>query len=149
MNIKDITPEFLLEHDINPEGMVFGPNFLPYNPRLKQFSRDLRSHSQLSESLLWNCLKSRKTGYSFSRQKPILNYIADFFCKELQLVLEIDGGSHFSVKAQKRDKERDRQMHVLGLNVIRVSDKDVRSNPNNVTIWLMEQFKVIEKARSE
>ena len=149
MSIKDITPEFLLEHDINPEGLVFGPNFLPYNPRLKQFSRDLRNHSQLSESLLWNCLKSRKTGYSFSRQKPILNYIADFFCKELQLVLEIDGGSHFSVEAQERDKERDRQMHVLGLNVIRVSNKDVRSSPNNVTIWLMEQFKVMEKARSE
>jgi len=147
MNIKDITPEFLLENDINPEGLLFGPNFLPYNPRLKDFSRDLRSRRQLSETLLWNCLKSKKTGYSFSRQKPILNYIADFFCKELRLVLEIDGSSHFSVEAQEKDRERDRQMEVLGLRVIRVKDSDVRRNPDRVVDWLMEQVK--EMAISE
>ena len=53
MDIKDITPEYLYENGINPEGMVFGPNFYPYNPKLKQFSRDLRNHGQMSEALLW------------------------------------------------------------------------------------------------
>ena len=148
MNIKDITPEFLLENGINPEGMLFGPNFLPYNPRLKDFSRDLRSRRQLSEALLWNCLKSKKTGYSFSRQKPILNYIADFFCKELRLVVEIDGSSHFSVEAQEKDRERDRQMEVLGLRVIRVKDSDVRRNPDRVADWLMEQMKEMRESES-
>ena len=96
MNIKDITPEFLLEQNINPEGLIFGPNFLPYNPRLKQFGRNLRSHGQISEAMLWKCLKSKQTGYIFLRQRPILNYIADFYCCKLRLVIEIDGASHLS-----------------------------------------------------
>ena len=141
MDIHDITPEFLWQNDISPDGLLFGPNFYPYNPNLKQFSRDLRLNGQKSEAMLWNCLKAKRTGYSFSRQKPILNYIADFFCKELRLVVEIDGGSHFSTEAQERDRERDRQMGVLGLRVIRVSDKDVRTNPNRATEWIMEQVK--------
>ena len=45
----------------------------------------------------FNCLKSKRTGYSFSRQKPILNYIADFYCHELRLVVEIDGSTHFDI----------------------------------------------------
>ena len=141
MNIQDITPEYLSENGINPVGLLFGPNFYPYNPNLKQFSRDLRNHGQHSEALLWNCLKSKKTGYSFARQKPILNYITDFFCKELKLVLEIDGGSHSSDVAQSRDKERDRQMEVLGLRTIRVRDSDVRNDPYGVACWLVEQLK--------
>lgn len=44
MSIKDITSEHLWLNGIDPEGMLFGSNFYPYNPRLKQFSRDLRSH---------------------------------------------------------------------------------------------------------
>ncbi len=140
MNIKDITPDFLWENVINPEGMLFGPNFLPYNPKLKQFSRDLRNHGQLSEALLWKCLKGRKTGYLFLRQRPILNYIADFFCYELKLVIEIDGASHFSAEAQKRDAERDRQMQAIGLRIIRVLDSDVRKDPEGVVQGIMEQL---------
>ena len=141
MDIQDITPEFLWQNDICPDGLLFGPNFYPYNPNLKQFSRDLRLNGQKSEAMLWNCLKAKRTGYSFFRQKPILDYIADFFCKELCLVVEIDGGSHFSAEAQAKDRERDRQMEVLGLRVIRVSDRDVRMDPNRVTEWILEQVK--------
>jgi very-short-patch-repair endonuclease len=140
MNIKDITPDFLWENGINPEGMRFGPNFYPYNPKLKQFSRDLRNHGQMSEALLWKCLKGRKTGYLFLRQRPILNYIADFFCYELKLVIEIDGASHFSAEAQKRDAERDRQMQAIGLRIVRVLDSDVRKDPEGVVQGIMEQL---------
>ena len=138
MNIKDITPDFLWENGINPEGMLFGPNFLPYNPKLKQFGRDLRKHGILSEALLWKYLKNKNMGFVFNRQKPILNYIADFYCGKLNLVVEIDGASHFSAEAQKQDIERDRQMRVLGLTVIRVLDKDVRNNPENVARSIIE-----------
>ena len=75
----------------------------------------------------------------------ILNYIVDFFCKELRLVVEIDGSSHFSAEAQAKDRERDRQMQVLGLRIIRVKDRDVRDDPNGVASWLMEQFKELDK----
>ena len=140
MNIKDITPEHLWQNGIDPEGMLFGSNFYPYNPRLKQFSRNLRSHGQISEALLWKCLKGKKTGYLFLRQRPILNYIADFFCHELKLVIEIDGSSHFTAEAQARDAERDRQMQAIGLTVIRVKDSDVRRDAEMVVKGIMEQF---------
>ena len=143
MNIEDITPEFLLQNGINPEGILFGPNFLPYNPSLKQLGRNLRNEGQISEAMLWKCLKNKQTGYIFLRQRPILNYIADFYCCKLRLVIEIDGSSHFSKEAQERDAERDRQMQAIGLTVIRVKDGDVRKNPEGVAKSIMEM--VLEK----
>ena len=70
MNIKDITPDFLWENGINPDGMRFGPNFYPYNPKLKQFSRELRNHGQMSEALLWKCLKGKRLDISFFDRGP-------------------------------------------------------------------------------
>lgn len=140
MFFQNIAPDFLRQNGIHPENMLFGPNFYPYNPKLKQFSRDLRNHGQISEALLWKCLNGKKTGYLFLRQRPILNYIADFFCYELKLVIEIDGASHFTAEAQKRDAERDRQMQAIGLKIIRVLDSEVRKNPEGVVRGIMEQF---------
>ena len=68
---------------------------LHYDPKLKQFSRELRKKSTLAEVLLWNHLKgSKMLGFGFLRQKPIDQYIVDFCCPKLKLVLEIDGESH-------------------------------------------------------
>ena len=66
-----------------------------YNPKLKARARELRNNSTLAEVLLWNQLKARKMkSYQFMRQKPIGNYIVDFLCSKLKLVIEIDGESH-------------------------------------------------------
>ena len=139
MFYRGITPEFLLGHGINPDGLLFGPRFLPYNPNLKQFSRDLRKGYQLAEVKLWKCLRAKNMGYAFRRQYPILNYIADFYCNQLNLVIEIDVFSHFSAEAQERDKERDRQMHAIGLRVVRVNDSEVRKDAERVAKWIIEQ----------
>ncbi|QQS31068.1 MAG: DUF559 domain-containing protein [Sphingobacteriales bacterium] len=126
---EGLTKEFLENNNIPTKNLLFSKYHLPYNPNLKQFSRNLRNVSELAEILLWNELKADKfLGLSFNRQKPILNYIADFYCKEKGVVIEIDGASHFSEEAMQYDAERDRQMKVLGLKVIRIADKDVRKN---------------------
>jgi len=66
-----------------------------YNPKRKTLSRELRKKSTLSEDLLWKIVKGKKIkGYQFMRQKPIGDYIVDFFCSKLKLVIEIDGISH-------------------------------------------------------
>ena len=78
-------------------------------------------------------------GYSFRRQYPILNFVADFYCKQLNLVVEIDGCSHFSAEAQERDAERDRQMRAIGLKVIRVNDGEVRKDAERIAKWIIEQ----------
>ncbi|MEW6618406.1 MAG: DUF559 domain-containing protein, partial [bacterium] len=61
-----------------------------YNPKLKTYARELRKQGVLSEVLLWKYLRSRKmNGYQFMRQKPIGEYIVDFYCSKLKLVIEI------------------------------------------------------------
>jgi very-short-patch-repair endonuclease len=68
---------------------------LPYNPKLKPFARQLRNNMTLSEILLWEYLKNKKMkGFDFDRQRPIDEFIVDFYCKELMLAIEIDGSTH-------------------------------------------------------
>ena len=148
MNFQDITPDYLRQQNIDPEGLLFSSNHLPYNPRLKGFSRDMRRYGEKAEAMLWKRLKSEQLGFAFNRQKPILNYIADFYCKELNLVVEIDGASHFSPEAYQKDKERDRQMQALGLEIIRVLDSDVRKDVQQVARSIEERCKLIQ-SRSE
>jgi len=74
-----------------------------YNPKLKERARQLRNNSTLSAILLWKELKNGKIkGKDFRRQKPILNYIVDFFCPELKLIIEIDGDTQDSEKLTKK-----------------------------------------------
>ncbi len=102
-----------------------------YNPNLKQFSRDLRNNSTLSEVLLWNFLKARKMGgYQFMRQKPILNYIVDFYCSKLKLIIEIDGDSH--INKFSKDKKRQTELEKLGLNFLRFTDQEVKKSMTDV-----------------
>jgi len=106
--------------------------FLPYNKNLKEFSRDLRSHSTLSEILLWQKLcSSQFRGYAFNRQKPLGNYIVDFYCLILDLVIEVDGNSHFFEESVMEDQERQKVIERMGLNFLRFSDLEVkRSMPS-------------------
>ena len=106
--------------------------FLPYNKKLKEFSRDLRSHSTLSEILLWQKLRSSQfRGYAFNRQKPLGNYIVDFYCLKLDLVIEVDGNSHFFEESVMEDQERQKVIERMGLNFLRFSDLEVkRSMPS-------------------
>ena len=149
MQIEDITPEYLHQNGIDPEGLLFSKNHLPYNPRLKGFSRDMRNYGEKAEAMLWKRLKARPTGFAFNRQKPILNYIADFYCKELNLVVEIDGAAHFTHEARLKDMERDRQMQVLGLEIVRVLDGDVRKDADNVARYIEERCKEIQSRMRE
>jgi very-short-patch-repair endonuclease len=98
-----------------------------YNPKLKALARGLRNNSTLSEVLLWKQLKARKMkGYQFMRQKPIGDYIVDFYCSRLRLVIEIDGESH--VSRSREDELRQHELESLGLSVLRFYDSDVKKN---------------------
>ncbi|HAH39084.1 MAG TPA: DNA methylase [Algoriphagus sp.] len=106
--------------------------FIPYSKSLKEFSRELRSHSTLSEVLLWKQLRaSRFRGYSFNRQKPLSKFIVDFYCKKLNLVIEIDGDSHFDEESVISDQKRQKILESLELNFLRFSDVEIkRSMPS-------------------
>jgi len=102
-----------------------------YNPMLTPLARKLRNNATLSEVLLWNELKGRKMlSYQFMRQKPIGNYIVDFYCSRLKLVIEIDGESH-RFKFPK-DAERQEWLEELGITVLRFDDLQVKQDMENV-----------------
>ncbi len=103
-----------------------------YNPKLKQRARELRKNSTLSEVLLWEELKNRKMyGYKFLRQKPIGNYIVDFFCNKLKLVIEIDGDSH-DEENYSYDMKRQKWLESKDLSVLRFDDLEVKKDMDNV-----------------
>lgn len=105
-----------------------------YNKNLVHLARVNRKAGNLAEVLLWNELKKSKLGVSFVRQQVIGNYIADFYCREKKLVIEIDGSSHD--EKYEYDKVRDDYMTKQGIRILRISDKDVRHDMENVLIWI-------------
>ena len=103
-----------------------------YNPKLKALAAHLRSQGTKSEIILWNQLKgSQVNGFRFIRQKPIGDYIVDFFCKEVGLVIELDGLSHQYNEVMDLDERKQSYLESIGLKVIRFEDEDViRDLPN-------------------
>ena len=106
---------------------------IPYNPKLKAFARELRNNSTKSEIFLWLKLKNKQFyGYDFHRQKPIDNYILDFYCYELLLGIEVDGYSHQFLEVYNKDTVKEKRMNELGIAVLRFSDEEVQKDMENV-----------------
>ena len=98
---------------------------IPYKPHLKELARELRKNSTLTEIMLWNELKRKQVrGFDFDRQRPIDNYIVDFYCKDLQLAIEIDGESHYG--NEDADETRQKKLESLGVRFLRFDDSEVR-----------------------
>ncbi len=107
--------------------------FIPYNKTLKEFSKELRKTHTLGETLLWLELQKRQLrGYQFNRQKPLGNYIVDFYCNALNLVIEIDGGSHKFDEVMVNEVKRQAVLEEMGLHFLRFSEMDVRKNMGRV-----------------
>ncbi len=124
------------------EGM--GPRrIIPYRPYLKELARQLRQNMTPGEVILWQHLKKKQMGgYDFDRQRPIDQYIVDFYCKKLMLAIEVDGSSHDSEAAQQSDRIRQVQLEALGVKFLRFREEQVRHQTKSVlhTIqtWITE-----------
>ncbi len=99
---------------------------LPYNANLKQRSRQLRKNMTDAEGYLWAKLRRKQLkGYQFYRQKPIGDYIVDFFCPRAKLVIEVDGSQHLSDEMIEYDRIRDDYLSSHGLRVLRFTNTEV------------------------
>ncbi len=97
--------------------------------RLRSNARALRKNSTDAERILWSELRDhRLNGAGFRRQVPIENYIADFVCHAAKLVIELDGGQHFSDQAERADAVRTATIEAKGFQVLRFSNHDVMAN---------------------
>ncbi len=81
-------------------------------------------------------------GFPFLRQRAIDNYIADFFCKELKLVLELDGYTHQWEETLEKDEKKEKDLNALGYTVLRFKDNEVMLNIHSVSRvienWILE-----------
>lgn len=109
------------------------------NTNLKEYARELRNNSTIGEIILWKRVLRAKSfhGYQFNRQFIIENYIVDFICRKLKLIIEIDGYSH-NFKSEK-DQERDKFLSALGYTVIRFKESEIRHGLDDV-VWRLEKF---------
>jgi very-short-patch-repair endonuclease len=107
-------------------------NLCGYNKSLQPFANRLRKEMTKAEACLWKYVlrAGQMRGYQFRRQRPVLNYIADFMCKELRLVIEVDGITHDY--RLYRDELRTDELRRAGFNVYRFTDEEVLTNIQSV-----------------
>jgi len=115
---------------------------LHYNPKLKELARRLRKESTNSEILLWKHLSRRQVrGYQFNRQRPVGNYIADFLCRKLNLIIEIDGESHND--KEEYDLLRQNELEEMGYSILRFDGHYVLNNIREALLvindWIEER----------
>jgi very-short-patch-repair endonuclease len=103
---------------------------IPYNPKLKAFASYLRKNSTLAEIILWKEIKAKAMGVEFHRQVPIDEFIVDFYCHELRLVIEVDGNSHDF--KYEYDQQRQMKLEDLGLTIVRFGDQEIKRDMFNV-----------------
>jgi very-short-patch-repair endonuclease len=90
-----------------------------------EISRRLRRRSTPTEDVVWELVRDRRMlGLKFRRQHPVGPFIADFYCAELSIVLELDGNVHRDLIQREKDQYRDQWMTERGINVIRVWNRD-------------------------
>ena len=114
----------------------------------KQRRQELRKNMPEPEKRVWALLRNQKMGVKFRRQHGIGYYIADFYCSELKLVIEIDGESHHSEAAQQYDQQRDEYMQALEIKSIRLSNKEVMQNIEGVYQYLHQCLSLLSSKKN-
>jgi very-short-patch-repair endonuclease len=137
LNLKG--KEFEMKKDIITEAKT-KKYHLRYRDALTWAAKGNRKKETEGEKILWNKLLRKKyLGYKFTRQKPINRFIADFYCSELSLIIEVDGDSHLVKK--ERDILRDKFLKCCGIRTIRINNEDVLNNIEKVEKEIKEFIK--------
>jgi very-short-patch-repair endonuclease len=121
-------------------------NIIPYNPKLKEYARQLRNNSTLSEVLLWQKIKGKALGVEFHRQVPINEFVVDFYCHEIHLAIEIDGSSHDT--KYDYDCRRQHSLETKGVEFIRFEDIAVKKELFSVLMALESKVEQLIKHES-
>ena len=122
---------FIHTNDIERRCLIFTGRYLPYNPRLVDRAKELRRNMTPAEKKLWYGFL-RRFRYRVRPQRPIDNYIVDFYCATLKLVIEIDGEQHCTEEGKTYDEERDGILESYGLRLLRLTNNEVMEDFNAV-----------------
>lgn len=119
----------------------FLKKMIPFSKELKIVARGLRKNMTDAEGHLWKRIRRKQLrGFQFYRQKNIGQYIVDFYCPGAKIIIEIDGGQHYSEEGAQKDKSRDDYLEVLGFKVLRFSDREVFENTDGALEKIYEHL---------
>jgi very-short-patch-repair endonuclease len=123
------TSEYIMiaSKEIKQRGLIYKWHHLPYNPSLIPRVKELRKHMTPAEQKLWSNFLSAFPHRVLS-QRPIDNYIVDFYCPFFKMVIEIDGEQHYTEEGKAYDAERDGILASYGLKVLRVKNTELIEN---------------------
>jgi very-short-patch-repair endonuclease len=126
-------------------------NFFSYNHKLQLNANSLRKTMTKAEACLWKYLlrAGQMKGYGFRRQRPINNFIADFMCKDMMLVIEVDGNTHLYEETIQKDRIKQRVFEELGFTVLRFTDDDILKNLNGVSDSIFYWIEEFEKKNTK
>jgi len=115
-----------------------------YNLSLNTLAKSNRANMTKSAACMWKYVLGQKQmlGYQFRRERPILNYIADFVCLEIMLIIEVDGITHDTDEAHRRDEIRDQKLKEIGFTTLRFSSWEVLNKITDVQIIITQWIKV-------
>lgn len=114
--------------------------FYGAKPEVFALARVLRSHESEAEKRLWIVLQKKFLGYKFRRQHPISFFVADFYCHELRLVIEVNGDIHNEIEQAEWDEGRSAEIEALGVKVIRFRNEEIFYDLQNVITQLERQI---------
>ena len=113
-----------------------------YNKNLQPYANRLRKEMTKAEACLWKYVlrAGKMKGFPFRRQRPVLKYIADFMCKELMLIIEVDGSIHQQEEVITNDEVRQKALEEAGFTVLRFTNdevlKDIQSVYSHLEDWI-------------
>lgn len=113
----------------------------------KNKRNNLKKDMTSEEELVWKNIRKDKLGVRFRRQYGIGEYIVDFYCPKLRLVIEIDGGQHYSQKGLEYDRIREEYMEELGLKTLRFSNVEIRDDLESVIEEIKKVISQCEKRK--
>lgn len=114
---------------------------LEYNRKLKKRSQELRNKMTDPEIILWSKLKGKQIkNAQFYRQKPIGNYIVDFYCAKYKIIIELDGSQHYTDEGLEYDSERDTYLKFMGLKVLRFTNIQIMNELNSVLTVIFNEM---------
>lgn len=128
----------------NNKSMHYGASYLLFKK-----AEELRNNYTWEEETLWNYLCGSKLGVRFRRQHPLLFYIADFYCHQIKLVIEIDGSIHSKEDVKIKDAARQKEIEDLGITVIRFTNTQVKNNIDKIVEDITKKINELQSIRDQ
>jgi very-short-patch-repair endonuclease len=118
------------------------PFYCQMDPEMLGKAKELRKNMTLAEKILWQRLRRKEImGVRIRRQHPMSKFIADFYCHQAKLVIEVDGPYHNEEEQKNYDEGRYKELKEFGIEIIRFTNEEVESDIEAVLEKIREKLK--------